>query len=295
MRLKANRLYPYPVLYHRNSDYFSADFGFKVKPIRTKYNVELTCSFQLRESNLNDLVDQGRCKIVLHLECPRTKFREIYVVDPERMILEIKLPASKLNGNLEVNGFVVANEDIDKFYSEDFNTDYQEINFQIQNGSLLAYDDTRYVYIEKDDKDFVDVPSVVRISYHEEKHEMDVRYDFGEENLYILLNQDDYTTYLDLSGSYDRETPIYHQMIVYPALVEAIQLMQTAPEAYAHKRWYKSLAKQLAFLGYDITEEKFTNGTYLAATMAQKVLDYPLERSLKYLLEMRDSNANGTT
>lgn len=287
MILNNKRIFPYPVINYNNSDYKTSVFSLSLRVERFKSEIVLLISIFLNNPEIQNLIKVNKCKIIIHTECSKTSFREVFDYNQEIGENKIHIDSKKLNGNVQINACVVASEDIDDFNSNDFSDEFIGMSFFIESGTILAYEDTNYVFIEKNDQELLTIPSAVIIKSHSEKEDYRMKWDFNYERIYIYLNVEDYAKYRDSLG-YEEDYPIFHRMIVYPAIVEAIRIiMSDYNNQYSHKRWFKAIKQRLLEEKIDLDNPKYKDETnsYL---YAQTLLNFSLSRALSRMQTIRE-------
>ena len=95
MKIRENRLFPYPVLWYLNDDYdnnesktpsdFSVDFEHKQEFRKFIINY----SIKLNDKKLLKLIEEGRAKYCIHIENSLTSFRHSYLTDKRIAVLKL--------------------------------------------------------------------------------------------------------------------------------------------------------------------------------------------------------------
>src|SRR5205823_1263343 len=77
-------------------------------------------------------IEQGAASYVLHVECGNTLFRQAF--DFSETTKRFSIPASQLNGTVEINCFIRAVQAIDKYRVDGAHEDYGKTTFEVQPG-----------------------------------------------------------------------------------------------------------------------------------------------------------------
>ena len=87
MKIKKNKIFPYPVLSNMYDDYINCNFLLKVNAKKNRRKLVLAVEPVINCLTINNLLDEKKAKIVLHVECARTKHRQVFDLDKENFVL----------------------------------------------------------------------------------------------------------------------------------------------------------------------------------------------------------------
>ncbi len=268
-----NRHFPHPVLGIEDDivGEFSAELTFK----SDKENITLSSTFRLNEQYIQKLLDNGKAYFLIQVYCSGTMYREVFKTKsslPE----PIKIPSFKLKGEVEVHFFICAVNDIDDFFSTNFNTEYKGTKFSIQKSDLLAYGGKAKFTANKSPEELKSVSALIRIkNSHQKNHPMWNEYD--GEKIEIMLCEEEYNNYQVVLKNKVFHN-LLHSSIVLPALIDALYYIDL-PEGKdcVDKRWYKELRRIKA-------ESKVHD----CLRIAQNILEQPNERNFSTLLTLME-------
>ena len=282
MKIKSSRLYSHPVLSTMYDDYKNSVFKVTVKAYKKVRSMTIDINVELTNDKLNELIEKEIAKIVCHLECPKTKLR--YTKDLNIGDNKIEINNANLNDQLQIITFVVANKDIDNYYSSDFNDDFQDNKFYIEYGSVLAISNQIEIPIEKDIYDLSKVPSIVSIVPYASETDHKIYIDMDSDKIMVRLQKNDYTNYSGVGKGKSKFTPILHSMLIIPALTYVFDVLKSDSEtfySYENKRWFKALDKR--FNGMNKTFNYDDLKQQDSFTMAQEILEVPICEALEKL------------
>lgn len=322
------RLYPYPVLSGSSDDYKSGFFTFRVARTLDYKDVKYDVTFLLECRGLVEkIVDtetggKHPAEILLHIECPRTSFRKFYTTDELKLQqveelkditgtaefnftgdrvntahLSVKIPQSKLSGNVSVCAFIVAAHDITDYWSDDFNDDYAGLKFDISRGSILAVGG-QYVLPEvKNTEDLAKIPSIFTVCGPAgDSPGLSVNMN-GERIAVHLPDSDAFQSYKMMVSSLDF-IQIFHAAIIFPALMSVFEELrsqifqsgeadpdsQDGMEAYSSRQWFAALTRIMSSRGMPLTRRLLLETS--PADLAQKLLENPVSRALNAVKEL---------
>lgn len=139
---------PYPVL-GRADDYINVDFQATIKvdecEIEVGERITLPFSFDLSDEAILDLIDQGKAKYGFEISCSSTSIRYVEFVDESgELILDPTKFFQKVNFSPRV--FVV--DDIEAFYSANFNPEFGDAVYKLEPGDFLAATDDDAINVD---------------------------------------------------------------------------------------------------------------------------------------------------
>jgi hypothetical protein len=269
-----NRLFPHPVL--GIDDDVHGEFGADLMYRSDKDFITLSPTFKLTEDDLSNLIAMGKAIFVVQVYCRGTMFREIYKTI-STIPAPIKIASTKLAGEVEVHFFVCSINSISKYYSENFNAEYNKTKFEVDLSDILAYGGKAKFTANKSPEELKSISSIIRVRNSQKKsHPMFNEYE--GEKIEIMLCEEDYQSYqLTLRNRVFNN--IIHSSIVLPALMDALYFMdKDEGKSYNNKRWYKLL--------YDLKLKSKTPEIFI---IAQNILDQPNERIFGTILTLEEN------
>lgn len=268
-----NRLYPHPVL--GIGDDVTGSIEVELRVSSSGKEIEIAPSFKIVNEALQNLIEKKQAMFVSHLYCRGTMYRDVF--KSEKNINDaIKIISHKLNGEVEIDFFICANESIASYSSKEFNTDYSGYSFSVDKGDILAYAGKGKFFANKSPEELKSISALMNIdSTGKSNHAM--FNDYAGDKITIMLCKEDYENYQIVKRSV-LWVNILLSCIVLPALTEALHYISTEEaNDYSDKRWHIVLS--------DIKEKSKDNSEM---EMAQSILDQPNNRSfttIKQLIE----------
>ena len=226
MRIK-NRLFPYPVLNNdkRLSDY-KEDLYFELS-FNNKQEVLVDDSIYLKDvylktndKYLSSLLEKGRIKGALIVECSSTVFREKYEItnEPEDIII----PSDLFNNDIEISAFVYAVEDIDEYSDSGFLEDYAGLRFRIEKYCILAADDGFAIKINKQPETESKKSSIFTIVCDYTHDDDIIRYSMSNRKIIISLPEKHYQSYNAVKYN-EKFLNASFATIAIPVLIECLE------------------------------------------------------------------------
>jgi hypothetical protein len=269
-----NRLFPHPVL--GIEDDVDGEFEVDLTYKSNKEFITLSPTFKLAESCLENLIETQKVFFVVQVYCRSTMFREIFKTN-STIPTPINISSKKLAGEVEVHFFICAVEQITKYYSKNFNSEYDKAKFEVDISDILAYGGKAKFTANKSPEELKSISSIIRVrNSHKKAHPMYNEYE--GEKIEILLCEEDYQNYqLTLRNRVFNN--IIHSSIVLPALMDALYFMDKDDgKSYDNKRWYKLL--------YELKLKSKTPENFV---IAQNILDQPNDRVFETIITLEEN------
>lgn len=266
-----NRHYPHPVL--GIGDDINGKVQVKLKVSSDSEYIVLENTFSVDNKDLHKLIKENKACYSIHLTCAGTFFRTNYTSNKE-LFEPIKIKSSELNGEVELNYFICATEDIKQYQNQASNIDYGDTHFNIDKADILAYLGKGKFYANKTFQETTSISSLMNINT-DGKSNHPFHLDYGEEKITIYLCQEDYELYQDIKLK--KFGPILHSALVLPALQQVIVFMESEESNdYQQTSWYSILS--------DLLKNHSESDSLVKA---QKVLELPLKRAFSSLRDIQ--------
>lgn len=285
MRVKYNKLFPYPVLNEETDDYKDNTFNVDIKPEKDINRILLKCDVKINDKKIEDMIIKNKLDLVYHVECAKNLFRHIYKFN--KLQTEIYIDNKDLDGTVDICVFIVAADDIFQYKNDNFNEDYDNAGFDLNKGNIMGFYNVPRIYITKDTEELAKMSSIFTIAKKSDSHpEMNV--DLDGPKIKIWLSEEDYKLYRIITKSGKAELqPVINSMIILPALIYAFDTIDSDEDnEYENCRWFIALDKVLKQSKIDLNRENIRKHTSLK--LAQKLLNMPISSALANLNRMED-------
>ena len=283
------RLFTYPVLNEDNSDYLTSRFDLDVQCKMSGVNtVSFDVNIMMDNEELLQLVVNGDAEYVIHIECTATSYREM-----KRFVTcenhRIDVPASRINGKVEVLAMLVLKKDVIGIKNRDWNEDYEDFSFDLAKGSILAYNNIPAFDVVKKYEELSNASSIFKIIKKLTDGTVPMEVELGSEFIHIWLGAKDYKMYSKLSCKSSIQ-PILNALIITPALVYVFEELrqENGIENNEYKKWFISLVKSYEKRGVNLIDV-INSSEKTSVELAQEAMEYPLNSALKELTEVFDN------
>jgi hypothetical protein len=269
------KLFPYPVLAEYTDDYINSAFNLEVSLLQGRHDLSFTFTSILDNKEIEKMIDDDRFIYAMHIECGATCYRKLITFKDN--IKKIIIKSSEVADTIKFCPFIIAKEDIKKYYNTCFNSDYANISFDLEKNNIVAVGKQSNVIIEKDYDDLANVPSIFCIIPDKDGLET-IAYDLNNSTGRILIKipQAEFLDY-KLCAINQQAWPILHSMLIVPILVDIFELLKndSSWEDYSEKRWHRNIVKALKKLDFDYNEESskdFDAYKYAQLLLANSIL-----------------------
>jgi hypothetical protein len=286
--------FPHPLLAGNRTDYTSGSFSLHIdehnsdnKEFFFKLHYELDCP------GIEKLVNEGKAKVFLRLKSSATSYREKKDFDPDTHQCSFAISKLKVAKTIFIKAYIVTANKITKFSLPEHNPLYfRSTVFDLRKGDILA--ESALFEVRLDDTELEKpLSSIFKISQFDEDTESVVA-NFNNEFIRIFLAPRLYAIYYNLRKKGELRRYL-SAVIVIPALIEALSIMQTEPStdyiSYENYRWYRTIEKKLEKLNIDLDETELP-----LVSIANKLLgdiSWDALNSLKTTID--DINKNSET
>lgn len=281
------KLYPYPMLAADMDDYIDSSFTFTVATEKEIREIKFSFRLNLQNEGLTHMIQSGKAEYLIHIECPQTCYR--YAIKTTDSTYIHRIPERDLNGRVSICAFIVAKEDLPAYYNHAFNEDYEGMSFSVDRGGILAIGGQYTLTIVKDTEELAKIPSIFTICKRAADSDNGMEIDMDGDKIAVTLSGDSFGRYKNLASELKYQ-PAFHSMLIMPALIYVFEtLHREGIDNYNDKRWFIALNKTLSKSNVTLNAETLDNTP--SYTLAQKILDMPVDRALSALAEWSDDES----
>lgn len=299
-----DKYYPYPVLGGK-AVAFSGDcmFGAKFNALSNSKKVVVEVTPELKEPTLESLVADGYARLVCHVECPATAYREVRDVKLG-VCQKLDIPAGLVARRVQVNVVIVANAHLPQYRCESFVGIYKGRTFDVEHGGLLAVAETFSFDVDLKDSRISDARSPVQVCPDIDESAKFIRVNMDGEDIDVFVPPSQFKTYKamddgkSVSASGSRNHDLLIALVIVPALVEVMSTIAQSPldsgtrdvGQFENCKWFAPInaivADYLKGEGEkgDLATIDFENHPPLK--LAQFIAGYPLASAFRRLEEM---------
>lgn len=281
MELK-HRLYPYPILSFYSKDYVKSNFKIDLKNWSiNKNHIDFTFEIMLNNKEVENLISTYEAYFGIHAECPATSFRNLYRTNDKS--ITISIDTGKINGTVQFCFFIIANNEIQEFSSEDFHPIFSNLKFTFEKHNVIAISEQINIPIIKDFDELKNVNSIFLIvPIYDEKVKY-IEYDFYKDRIEIKVPHIQFDKYKNIKNIKKYQS-IVHSLLIIPALINVFEKLKKGNWDEYEYRWFYSIKKAVERLNYTFDEESFN--AIDSIKLAQDVIGNPIINSFDDLFNM---------
>lgn len=278
--MKFNNSFPYPVLSVENDDYIGSKFETTVEAQKTFGQLYINLNCKLQDSRIASLINEGKARYALHVECPQTSFRKVYQSEESKIVAAIN--ENHLRGKIDVHPFILANETIEGYTNSNLNDFYTDATITYEKGNILALGEAVEVTLFEEDLESQNLPSIVTVRRSESAKELVVS--LNSPQIIIELPKAIYDQYAINAGSRLKETIL--SVVILPSLMEVFYTLKEDSADYSEYKWYQVLEQ--IFKKNNIPLTQVIDGTIPVLRAAQMVLQNPLEKAFSEIQKLNE-------
>lgn len=267
MRL-IDRSFPHPVVGNRD-DVTGAAFQMSLHVSSDRDFFYIECAAECSSKTLRGMLKKKQAKYCIHVECSNTLYRHAFSFVDDAKRLDI--PARLLHGNVELNAFIVSMVEMPNYRPDDAHPDYGKARFPISHGDVLAVGEGLSFDAEQEYDALRRVGSIMQIVESNEDADHEMKVEFNQPKIVIVLSKSDFKTYSKLKQIKDLQSHLT-TTIVLPVLAEALRIITADAEQYEGLRWCEILQHRTEAEGLASADDPLK--------VAQVLLDNPIRRAL---------------
>ena len=282
------KLFPYPTLNNAEliNSYTDSHYSLKFDTVQEENSIVLkNIHIDIENISIERFLKEGRARAVVIIECSQTIYRKIIQIDTTSM--DIEIPLSDLNGQVEISSFIYAVTNIKEYNSEYFIEDYRDYSFDIGKYNILAIDDgyrINVIHEDKKDKKISSIFSVIPNSNQSIEEGIEVSPE--KDKIVIIIPYKYYGSYDNMRFN-DNFMNIFFGLLAIPALANCLQTIKDNFENYSddleevvfNYNWFNSVLNRYKIIhNRDMTSDDFKEMDSLL--FAQELLDYGSSKAL---------------
>lgn len=277
-----NKLFPYPVLCTFNDDFVESKFEANISKSQTFKELIFDYNITLENDEINEMIQNDLAEFVFHIECPYTSYRTIKKT--KDLTGTFKVYLEEVKENVTINSFIIAKQDISKYFNSKFNDDYDGFSFHLAKGNIIAIDDPYKVNIPKQDENLGRIESIFSISRRAADDDSEIKIELNSDKINLLLNKDDFNSYNKIVSN-PSFVPTLQSVLIFPALIYTFETLKNDDnETYCDYQWFISMSKTFKKNGSVLNKELLESKT--SFELAQEVLNSPVRRAFQDILNL---------
>lgn len=234
-------LFPHPVLGRKDDvlgEFRLAEDGFSIQ--QDDRYTKLSIEFILKNKTLENLILKKEANFNVEVECPATFYRKSFLFTENKC--EIDIEKNNLRSKVIVSFYITSDRKISRYKITGENQDYEDAEFDISEGDVLAFAGKTSFDAEVLWEDLRRIFNIIKIKNDTERDEGPAEFDLNGDIIYVFLSKNDYLSYDSFKDQNDSFTAIYHSSIVFPVLIYALtEMMSERKQEYMENKWFRVL------------------------------------------------------
>ncbi|KRK34974.1 hypothetical protein FC07_GL000325 [Loigolactobacillus bifermentans DSM 20003] len=243
---------------------------------------ELIIQYQLKNDDLQQLINRGDAKVVAHFESGLTSFREIAEFPEARDTLRFEIDSTKMMDTIDLTVMIVANKAIAEYRNSGFNPDMFGSNYCVRNlsrGDILAFEPSIEIQLEMQDLAASGPKTLIKVAKSEATL---LNVNLDSDVIRVELPEAAYAVYSQLQNA--KEMELANVALLLPALISAVDDIKFN-ESDSDYLWYKELMTYI-YEGLHYTEDSLKNASSII--VAQQILSGPIIKAFNALTVEED-------
>lgn len=165
MRIRTNRIYPYPIFCCDSKDYENKHFESSVDIEYDMVDATVLLNLVIEDEMIQELIKQKKVAVNCMVDCSRTKYREVFEIGmDEQLHAEIVIPVERLNGLIEITCLLVTNVKIENVENDNFAGLYDNAVVSYPQYATIGYTETEELELNKHIDSSGEIPSIFKIT-----------------------------------------------------------------------------------------------------------------------------------
>lgn len=247
--------FPHPILIDNHIDYTDSSFDINLQnePFIDGEYLCFTIGYKLNCTGLTNFINENTASVVIKVQSPKTKYRDTFLIQPDKDYIEIRILSNSLDEKIEVIGHIISNQPIKQFLLEEHNkTIFNNTYFDIRKADILGLSSVITIPLDTSELQGP-IASIFKISKINTEETIKPDFFGADGKIEINLNQETYNIYNDLKTKKSEFNRYLSAVIIYPVLIEALFMMKNAENNsnvdtndIEDMRWYRMISKKLS-------------------------------------------------
>jgi hypothetical protein len=264
MQFDHQRAFPYPVLRPDVDDYTDGDFqtAVDIRPVESDLAILAHFQCALSVPEIMHQIEIGNASFAIVVSCRETYHRE--VIFHTENSTERRFSGGSLRGEVQINPYVICRKKVVSFSCALINEEFGKGPFEFPVGSILAVDEPKVVYIDRDV--FKPITSIFEMVIDPNLNGPEWRLRFDQPKVAITLSALTKER-IDIGRSATKNKAILINSLYFSAVMQCVGLLRAGAE-YDEWRWAVIMRQQCHNLGIDLSADEYL--------ISEQLMKYPL-------------------
>jgi len=278
MQFDLLRAFPYPVLRPKVNDYIDGDIQATISFEQSVDGLELSAeiNFAVSVPEIAARIELEEARFVVVFECRDTYYR--HPVMSGVNVFKFSFPVGSLRGEVIIKPYVVVTKAFKDFSSPWINEEFGKGPFSYAEGELLALDEPKTYYIDKES--FKPISSAFVLVANENIVTHDWRVDASGDKVRIEVSPA-LKEKIDSARNANRNKAVLLNSIYFGSVMQCLSYLKQGGGDYEGYRWANIFQRKLEEAGLDIMQHD-------EAAIAQVLMKQPFSLLETYCFDGDD-------
>lgn len=269
MNLKNNFEFPHPIITNSKNHYKDAVIDFKHTSEVEDTHLKLSYIFKNTSAYIEELIKEKKVCVYLLIDSDYSMYRDIIKVETFNKEINTFIDLQDITEQVILTPFVVATQDIDNFYSEEFT---EPESYYIEKHDIIGLIDPVIYSIDNKVSQFENISSIFTIRKTDSKNKA-IRFDFTNDFIVVLISDPvlyDQINTINIDGSNNH---VLYTLLILQPLYQALFMLEN--DKFTDLQWNQVIREKVLK-----HRKTLSFNERQASDMAQQLLNYPITQSV---------------
>lgn len=264
MRINQRTRYPHPVLCPDTTDFQSGHFEvtFSVEEDTASNQLKLDVRYELTSNVIAGLVEKGTAAIGVDVRCADTYYSRVHELVAGADGTRIEFNPGELSGRVALRP-IVWTQGVGNYEGTEFNAEYSDSSFEIEEGTLLAWDIEQALYVGR--KKLAPMDSIFSLAKSDDLKDGELSIDPSGEKIEILANERTFEHVHFMRQSRGTQAVILNS-IYLPAVMQILGYIRSGDE-FSETMWYQVFKAKCDHYELDLQSEDLMRNAQILLQM----------------------------
>ena len=248
MRINHRTRYPHPVLSVDTQDFpdgrFEVVFNVDEDPVQNKLILE--CKTVLVENQIEQLLNEGSVAFGVDVRCGDTYYSRIHAIEVTDTTIEFK--PGELSGRVSLRPLIWTCDAVDKFSSPGLHQEYSGAEFDLESGTLLAWDIEQVVHVGR--KKLAPMDSIFALAKSDDLKDGQIMVALESEKIQIFASKKTFEHIHTMRQQGEHQAVLLNGVYL-PALMQVLVYIRESRE-FDDLGWYQTFKAKCDFYNLDL-------------------------------------------
>jgi hypothetical protein len=264
MKINERIRFSHPVLSADTKDFTESIFkvSFEVDEDVVANQLKLKCKTMLDQDEIKELVKEGSAKIGVDIRCADTFYSKIQpIAEYDNTIIQFK--PGELSGRVSLRPLIFSCSKLINFSSKSFHKEYKSTKFNLENGSILAWDDESVIQVGR--KKLAPMDTIFNIAINDNLKNGEMGVTLEGSKIDIFFNNKTHKHVHTMRGSSGNQAVIINGVYL-PAILQVLEYLREGSE-FDNCDWYQVFKAKCDFYNINLESQDILANAQLLLKM----------------------------